>query len=75
MQVLALPENTGKGAAVRLGMLTAKGEHRIFSDADLSTPIEEIERLRERAAWSVRGRYRVARAAGLPDRRAPARAS
>ncbi len=48
MQVLALAENTGKGAAVRLGMLTAKGEHRIFSDADLSTPIEEIERLRER---------------------------
>ena len=28
MQVLALAENTGKGAAVRLGMLTAKGEHR-----------------------------------------------
>jgi dolichyl-phosphate beta-glucosyltransferase len=48
MQVLALAENTGKGAAVRLGMLTGKGEHRIFSDADLSTPIEEIERLRER---------------------------
>jgi len=47
MQVLALAENTGKGAAVRLGMLTAKGEHRIFSDADLSTPIEEMERLRE----------------------------
>jgi dolichyl-phosphate beta-glucosyltransferase len=46
MQVLALAENTGKGAAVRLGMLTAKGEHRIFSDADLSTPIEEIESLR-----------------------------
>jgi dolichyl-phosphate beta-glucosyltransferase len=48
MQVLALTQNTGKGAAVRLGMLTAKGEHRIFSDADLSTPIEEIERLREK---------------------------
>jgi dolichyl-phosphate beta-glucosyltransferase len=48
MQVLALAENTGKGAAVRLGMLTATGEHRIFSDADLSTPIEEIERLRGR---------------------------
>jgi glycosyltransferase involved in cell wall biosynthesis len=46
MQVLALDTNTGKGAAVRLGMLTARGEHRIFSDADLSTPIEEMERLR-----------------------------
>jgi dolichyl-phosphate beta-glucosyltransferase len=46
MRVLALERNTGKGAAVRLGMLTAKGEHRVFSDADLSTPIEEVERLR-----------------------------
>ncbi len=48
MQVLALAENTGKGAAVRLGMLTAKGDHRVFSDADLSTPIEEMESLRAR---------------------------
>jgi dolichyl-phosphate beta-glucosyltransferase len=56
MQVLALAENTGKGAAVRLGMLTAKGEHRIFSDADLSTPIEEIESLRAR----LQGRCAVA---------------
>jgi dolichyl-phosphate beta-glucosyltransferase len=46
LQVLALERNTGKGAAVRLGMLTATGEHRVFSDADLSTPIEEIEQLR-----------------------------
>jgi dolichyl-phosphate beta-glucosyltransferase len=46
LQVLALGRNTGKGAAVRLGMLTAMGEHRVFSDADLSTPIEEVERLR-----------------------------
>ncbi len=46
LQVQALGRNTGKGAAVRLGMLTATGEHRVFSDADLSTPIEEVERLR-----------------------------
>jgi dolichyl-phosphate beta-glucosyltransferase len=46
LQVLALARNTGKGAAVRLGMLSARGEHRVFSDADLSTPIEEMERLR-----------------------------
>jgi dolichyl-phosphate beta-glucosyltransferase len=46
MEVLALATNSGKGAAVRLGMLTAKGEERVFSDADLSTPIEEMERLR-----------------------------
>jgi dolichyl-phosphate beta-glucosyltransferase len=48
LQVLALERNTGKGAAVRLGMLRATGEHRVFSDADLSTPIEEVERLRAR---------------------------
>ncbi len=35
----------GKGAAVRTGMLAAKGEWVLFSDADLSTPIEEVERL------------------------------
>jgi len=40
--------NRGKGAAVRTGMLAARGELVLFTDADLSTPIEEIEKL-ERA--------------------------
>lgn len=35
----------GKGAAVRTGMLAARGEYALFSDADLSTPIEELEKL------------------------------
>ena len=35
----------GKGLAVRDGMLAARGERRLFSDADLSTPIEEAEKL------------------------------
>lgn len=35
----------GKGAAVRTGMLAARGEYILFSDADLSTPIEEVEKL------------------------------
>ena len=48
LRVLALPRNQGKGAAVRAGMLRARGEHRLFTDADLSTPIEELPRLRER---------------------------
>lgn len=34
--------NQGKGAAVRRGMLAACGGLRLFSDADLSTPIEEL---------------------------------
>lgn len=31
--------------AVRTGMLAARGEYVLFSDADLSTPIEEVEKL------------------------------
>jgi glycosyltransferase involved in cell wall biosynthesis len=34
----------GKGAAVRTGMLAAKGEYRFICDADLSMPIEEVEK-------------------------------
>jgi dolichyl-phosphate beta-glucosyltransferase len=50
LTVLALGRNQGKGAAVRAGMLGARGEHRLFTDADLSTPIEELPRLRARLA-------------------------
>jgi len=35
----------GKGAAVQAGMLAARGGWGLFSDADLSTPIEELEKL------------------------------
>src|SRR5215218_8245384 len=35
----------GKGFAVRTGMLKAKGRYILYSDADLSAPIEEIEKL------------------------------
>jgi dolichyl-phosphate beta-glucosyltransferase len=40
------PRNRGKGFAVRVGMLAARGALRIFADADGSTPIEELARLR-----------------------------
>jgi dolichyl-phosphate beta-glucosyltransferase len=46
LRVLTLERNQGKGAATRAGMLSARGEHRAFSDADLSTPLEELPRLR-----------------------------
>lgn len=36
--------NRGKGHAVKHGMLAARGRIRLFSDADLSTPLEEIPR-------------------------------
>jgi dolichyl-phosphate beta-glucosyltransferase len=37
--------NRGKGAAVRQGLLAASKPIGLFSDADLSTPIEELEKL------------------------------
>jgi dolichyl-phosphate beta-glucosyltransferase len=36
--------NRGKGAAVRTGMADTRGQYALFSDADLSTPIEEVEK-------------------------------
>jgi dolichyl-phosphate beta-glucosyltransferase len=45
VRVLKNPGNRGKGYAVRHGMLEAAGEWLLFSDADLSTPIEEFEKL------------------------------
>jgi glycosyltransferase involved in cell wall biosynthesis len=38
-------ENRGKGYSVRHGMLEARGQLALFTDADLSSPIEEIEKL------------------------------
>jgi dolichyl-phosphate beta-glucosyltransferase len=46
LQVRRFERNRGKGAAVREGMLNARGEHRLFSDADLSTPLDELPKLR-----------------------------
>lgn len=37
-----LRSEKGKGAAVRRGMLEARGEYRFMCDADLSMPVEEI---------------------------------
>jgi dolichyl-phosphate beta-glucosyltransferase len=38
-------DNRGKGYSVRHGMLEARGRLALFTDADLSSPIEQIERL------------------------------
>jgi dolichyl-phosphate beta-glucosyltransferase len=45
VEVLRLQPNLGKGAAVRAGMLAARGAYRLFADADGATPIEELKRL------------------------------
>ena len=44
-RLLSNPGNRGKGYAVRHGMLKAAGDWRLMTDADLSTPIEELDRL------------------------------
>lgn len=38
-------ENRGKGYVTRQGMLEAKGDYRIFTDADNSTSIDQIEKM------------------------------
>lgn len=39
--------NRGKGYSVRRGMLEARGRYILFTDADLSTPIGELDKLLE----------------------------
>jgi len=45
VRILRNPGNRGKGYSVRHGMLEAKGAWALFSDADLSAPIEELDKL------------------------------
>jgi dolichyl-phosphate beta-glucosyltransferase len=46
--------NRGKGAAVRTGFLSSSGNHLLLCDADLATPIDQLEVLRRRAADGTR---------------------
>ena len=45
LRLIENPGNRGKGYSVRNGMLNATGEILLFSDADLSSPIEEANKL------------------------------
>ena len=45
LRLVSLGANAGKGAAVARGVHEAQGRFILFSDADLSTPIEELPRL------------------------------
>lgn len=45
LHLIENPGNRGKGFSVRNGMLAAKGSIVLFSDADLSSPIEEAPKL------------------------------
>jgi glycosyltransferase involved in cell wall biosynthesis len=45
LRLLRNPGNRGKGYSVRHGMLEARGEWILYSDADLSAPIGELDKL------------------------------
>ena len=48
VRVIRFPVNRGKGAAVRAGVLAARGEVVLFADADGATQFSDVERLRAR---------------------------
>jgi dolichyl-phosphate beta-glucosyltransferase len=47
LRILKSVGNRGKGFSVRRGLLAAKGKVRLFTDADLSTPITEFEKMKD----------------------------
>jgi dolichyl-phosphate beta-glucosyltransferase len=47
-RVISFERNRGKGAAVRAGVLASRGAAILFTDADLSTPIEQFRPLQEK---------------------------
>jgi dolichyl-phosphate beta-glucosyltransferase len=66
VRLLRLPENRGKGAAVRRGMLEATGDALLMCDADMSTPIAQIDLL---LPWMERGYDVVIGSRDMPDSR------
>ncbi len=49
VRLVRQPRNMGKGAAVRRGVMEAKGQYILFADADGATPIAEASRLLQAA--------------------------
>jgi dolichyl-phosphate beta-glucosyltransferase len=66
VRLLVNPVNRGKGYSVARGMLDATGDVVLLCDADLSAPIEEVERL---LPWLDRGYDVVIGSRDLPDSR------
>jgi dolichyl-phosphate beta-glucosyltransferase len=50
VKVLRQEVNRGKGAVLKVGVLASQGDEVLLADADLSTPIEDLEKLRPRLA-------------------------
>jgi dolichyl-phosphate beta-glucosyltransferase len=63
-EILVQDPNQGKGAAVRRGVLAAKGERIVMTDTDMSTPIEEMPKL----LAALDGGYQVAIGSRYVDR-------
>uniref|UniRef100_A0A023GMZ9 Dolichyl-phosphate beta-glucosyltransferase n=1 Tax=Amblyomma triste TaxID=251400 RepID=A0A023GMZ9_AMBTT len=49
VRVLTLAKNRGKGGAVRMGMLSARGKWLLFADADGATKFSDLDKLEEEA--------------------------
>lgn len=45
LKIIDNKENHGKGYVTRQGLMEAKGEYRLFTDADNSTSIDQIEKM------------------------------
>jgi len=64
LRVLSNGVNRGKGYSVRHGMMEARGRIVLFTDADLSAPIEEADKL-----FAALGTYDIAIGSRALDRR------
>ena len=45
VKIISFEKNRGKGAAAREGVLASRGEYVLLTDADLSSPIKEVDKL------------------------------
>lgn len=64
LTVIKNPVNQGKGYSVKKGVLASKGDIILFSDADLSTPIEELDKM---LLWFNEGYDIVIGSRALPE--------
>ena len=45
LRLLEFPKKRGKGFGVRQGMIEAEGDYRLFTDADNSTSVDQVEKM------------------------------
>ena len=64
VKLISYKPNKGKGYAVKRGVLNSKGDYVLFSDADLSAPIEELENLMK---WVQKGNDFVFGSRGMDE--------